>query len=247
MKIFLLLPAYNEGGNIVPLLEKITDLAQALEPSYTMHAVVINDGSSDDTAIRVKEFHGLANLTLVDYVQNRGLGTILRAGLTTISALMGPNDAVVTMDADNTHDPALIISMLKAVKNGADIAIASRYQAGSQERGVPRLRVLLSRAGNMGFRTLFRIPHVRDYSSGFRIIRGETLKALARDTNNMFFQKTGFACMAELLLNLSFYTIRFAEVPLVLRYDLKKGASKMLPGKTIMEYISLICEKFYSK
>ena len=243
MKIFFLLPAYNEAENILSLLEKILSLEKSLPSKYTLSIIIIDDGSSDDTATCVKNFHNLTSLQLIRHKHNMGLGGALRTGLKTISSIIQPNDVAVTMDADNTHDPFLIIPMIKKVEEGADVVIASRYQRGSQERGVPLLRILMSRLGNTAFRILFCVPRVRDYSSGYRMIRGSTLIDLSRKTGGTFFKKEGFACMTELLLNLSSCTNCFSEVPLVLRYDYKKGPSKMIPGKTIMEYLSLIVSK----
>lgn len=243
MRIFLLLPAYNEADNISTLLTKVLSLEQSLPKKYSVNIIVINDGSSDDTVARVKNFYGLTSLRIISHEHNKGLGGALRTGLKTISSVIEPNDVMATMDADNTHDPLLIISMIKKIEKGADVVIASRYQSGGQEKGVPLLRIFLSRLGNMAFRILFHVPHVRDYSSGFRMIRGSILINLDRETNGSFFKKNGFACMTEFLLNLSSFTCRFSEVPLVLRYDFKKGPSKMIPGKTIMEYLSLIVYK----
>ena len=127
---------------------------------------------------------------------------------------------------------------VKAGNLDFDVVIASRFQPGAQEIGVPAFRILLSHVASAGIRTIVGYPGVRDYTCGFRAYRGETLRNLI-DTfgDDNFIRENGFSCMFELLLNLRAIRARISEVPLVLRYDLKEGASKMRILRTMWRYV----------
>jgi dolichol-phosphate mannosyltransferase len=86
---------------------------------------------------------------------------------------------------------------------------------------------------------------VRDYTCGFRLYRAETLRTLIGVFGaDAFLREQGFACMLELLLNLRELNVRVGEVPLVLRYDLKAGASKMRVLRTIRRYAVVMVRGF---
>jgi dolichol-phosphate mannosyltransferase len=80
---------------------------------------------------------------------------------------------------------------------------------------------------------------IKDYSSGYRAYRTEALQRLLRRSGRLV-NESGFSCMMELLLNLRAAGARAAEVPLVLRYDLKRSESKMDVGHTIVRYLMVM-------
>jgi len=80
----------------------------------------------------------------------------------------------------------------------------------------------------------------RDYTCGFRLYRAATLRRAAAAWGDALIEEAGFTCMAELLLKLGRGGARVAESPLILRYDLKEGASKMKMMRTISRYFTLI-------
>jgi dolichol-phosphate mannosyltransferase len=163
-----------------------------------------------------------------------GLGAAMRTGL---KAAARGSDVVITLDADNSQDPELIKSMVERLGEEFDVVIASRFQPGAQEIGVPPFRILLSHIASTGIRTLIRYSGVRDYTCGFRAYRAETLRKLIGTFGDSFIRENGFSCMFELLLNLKALRARVSEVPLVLRYDLKEGASKMRILRTMWRYV----------
>jgi dolichol-phosphate mannosyltransferase len=144
------------------------------------------------------------------------------------------------MDADNSQDPALIHNMLERLNEGFDVVIASRFMPGSREVGVPALRRMLSHVSSAGLRLIVPYPGVRDYTCGFRVYRAEVLLRLIDTFGSSFVQERGFACMFELLLKLRVLGARISEVPLVLRYDLKVGISKMRIIRTMWRYSALL-------
>ncbi|MDH3252407.1 MAG: glycosyltransferase [Ignavibacteria bacterium] len=242
MKITIVLPAYNEEQDLPPLLNRIgTTLTRE---GCDFRIIVVDDGSDDQTAEVVRNLSARWPITLHQHPYNRGLGAAILTGL---QLAMNQDGVVITMDADNSHDPSVIPVMAQCVEDGNDVVIASRFQRGGQEVGVPAGRRLLSHSASFLLRILFHYPNVRDYSAGFRAYRASTLRRLSEVYRSSFIREQGFACMLELLLKLRAIGARATEVPLVLRYDLKSGASKMRILRTIRQYYSVMWNAAFSR
>ncbi len=176
---------------------------------------------------------------MVRHAGNRGLAAAVRTGLQRGLETAGPEDILITMDADNTHPPDLIPLMVARVREGADIVIASRFRPGARVVGVPWHRQLLSLGASWLYRFLFPIRGVRDYTCGFRAYRASLLREGVRRWGEALISESGFAVTVDLLLKLRPLHPRIAEVPLILRYDLKPGASKMHVARTIRQSLVL--------
>jgi dolichol-phosphate mannosyltransferase len=147
---------------------------------------------------------------------------------------------VVGMDADLTHPPQTIPAMLTAMNEGADLVIASRFQPGSEQHGVPFNRQVMSLGARLLFRLYLNLPHVRDYTCGFRALRGSLLAEGFKQYGEGLITRSGFACTDEILVHLALLDPVIREVPFILRYDLKCGPSKMNLGVTIRETLKLL-------
>jgi dolichol-phosphate mannosyltransferase len=180
---------------------------------------------------------------LVEHQVNQGLAAALRTGLTEALRLCGPDDVIVTMDADNTHPPRLIPGMVAKVQEGHDVVIASRFQPGSQVHGVPRSRELYSLGARWMFQAMFPIRGVRDYTCGYRAYRAGALRQAVNAFGDQLISETGFSCMADLLLKLRRLELRMTEVPLELHYDRRGGASKMHVLRTIRQTLLLVLRR----
>jgi len=179
-------------------------------------------------------------MTILRHGKNKGLGAAMRTGLTHIAEHGKDDDLVLTMDADNTHDPSIIPSMLRKIGQNADVVIASRYESGGAEVGLSAQRKFLSRGASLLLDTVYRIPGVRDYTCGYRLYRNACVRETIRRYGKHFITEDSFVCMAEILVKIAKLPSTVAEVPLILRYDLKEGASKMKKLKTIMRYLRFI-------
>lgn len=238
MTITVLLPAYNEEKDLPGLLER---LDQALNSIGGYQVLVVDDGSQDTTAEIVRAAQKFMPVTLIQHPQNMGLGAAIRTGLKAAAML---NGTIVTLDADNSQDPLLIPDMVEKIEAGADVVIASRFRPGAQEVGVPPHRIMLSHLSSGVIRRLVRYPEARDYTCGFRAYRLETIRQLIDTYGDNFLRENGFSCMLEVLLNIKRIGGKVAEVPLVLRYDLKEGASKMRIIRTSWRYLVTITRAF---
>lgn len=239
--VVITLPAFNEAETLRPLLESIREAMQ--ENGIEYRVIVVDDGSSDGT---VEVARGLASqlpITLIEHSENRGLGEAIRTGLMSAVEDADARDIIVTMDSDNTHTPGLIARMVRGIREGNDVVIASRYRQGAYIRGVPRTRRLLSFAARVLFSLAFPTPNVRDFTCGFRAYRAEVLQQAFSIYGDQFVGQSGFSCMVDILLKLRRLGAIMSEVPLILRYDQKFGASKMVVMKTVGDTIRLVVSR----
>ena len=241
-RIWLALPAFNEERSLPALLERCLPLERSLkERGIEFSVIVVDDGSRDGTLAAARGFQGRLALELVPHEVNRGLGAALRTGIAAALERAVDDDDIVTMDADNTHDPALIPELERLSReHRADIVIASRYAPGGREVGLSPLRRVLSRGASALLALTAPVRGARDYTCGYRLYRASILRRAAALWGDRLIEESGFTCMAELLLKLGRGGARVAEAPLVLRYDLKEGASKMKMTRTIARYFELI-------
>ncbi|MGH8545240.1 MAG: glycosyltransferase family 2 protein [Gammaproteobacteria bacterium] len=243
-KVWIVLPAYNEERDLPPLLERIDEATE--DAGLRFEILVVDDGSSDATEEIARLWANKLPLQVMRHEENRGLGATLRDGLEWACQLAQPTDVIVTLDADNTHTPELIVRMVRMVREGHDVVIASRFVRGSRVRGVPFHRRLLSRLAGVVFRLFFPISGVRDYTCGYRAYRASVLQQVT-SSDPYFFDQDGFQVMVDILLKLRRQRdLILGEVPLILRYDLKEGSSKMDVGGTIRGTLALMWKRVFS-
>jgi len=236
--IYVLLPAYNESVALPLLLDQIRQVEWPNDEPYTV--LVVDDGSTDATVPCCRARWEQMPIEIICHGFNRGLGAAMTTGLEHCVSCSGTGDTIVTLDADNTHSPSHIPHMLRNLRKGADIVIASRYVRGGAEIGLTPFRKIMSRGASTMLHVMFPIEGVRDYTCGFRAYTSEILQRGFREYSGRLIEESGFVCMAELLLKLGSIGAKVVEVPLVLRYDRKEGASKMKVARTVSRYLALV-------
>lgn len=243
--VFVVLPAYNEKAGIARLIMSI-DRSMS-EASRRYRLLVVDDGSTDGTAQVVAEAMTHFPVKVLSHKVNQGLGNTIRDGLLAAIAEAEANDVIVTMDADESHTPGLILAMVRQIREGRDVVIASRFQRGSRVIGLSLGRVLLSQGASLVFRLLFPTRGVRDFTCGYRAYRADVLRAAIAHYGATFVDQDGFQCMVDILLKLRKLPLIFGEVPLILRYDQKASRSKMNIGRTIISSLKLIAVRRIGK
>ncbi len=242
-RLFVFLPAYNEEKCLPPLLKSFRRLFRAMPLEADPLIIVVDDGSTDRTAAMAQKAinRGLP-VELVRHEENRGLGEAIKTGLRRVAELSEDDrDVAVCMDADNTHPPRHIISMMKAMADTqADIVIASRYRRGSRQFGVPPHRMAMSYGARFLFQVFLGIRGVRDYTCGYRAYSVGLIRRSLERYGDDIITRAGFACTDQLLVNMACVGARMAEVPFTLRYDRKVGESKLQLGTTILETFRLL-------
>lgn len=232
--IWILLPAYNEEIDLPKLLAKIKKILGG--NNYRL--VVVNDGSTDDTGKILAKYKKDLNLDIIEHPINRGLGETERDGFEYIAWHAERDDYLVRIEGDDTHEPKYLFDQIEKLKQGYDVVNTSRFQPGGGQLGVNGYRAFISRAANVFMRLIFGVKGVRDYSCGFRAYRVAVIQdALSIFGNNLIQMRgLGFTSTLEIIVKLNVMGCRFAEVPFVLRYDQKKGGSKMIGSVTMLGY-----------
>ncbi|MDJ0767316.1 MAG: polyprenol monophosphomannose synthase [Ilumatobacter sp.] len=226
MRPVIVLPTYNERDNIQPFLEAVRAVPCELD------VLVVDDNSPDGTAdLALAVGERLGGVDVLRRAAKNGLGSAYRAGFEHV--LDAGYDVIVSMDADLSHDPAVLPSMLRLLEGGADAVVGSRYVTGGGTTDWPIRRQLLSKWGNAYTRTLLRLE-VRDCTSGFRAYRAEALRGISPSTTGA----EGYAFLTELVRRLTRKGYRIEETPIVFR-DRTHGTSKM-SGRIIVESMLLV-------
>tara|TARA_Y200000002_G_C22556903_1_gene610756 strand:+ start:35 stop:796 length:762 start_codon:yes stop_codon:yes gene_type:complete len=240
-KIFYILPSYNESENIKSLLDRFNKFYK--NKNIFIQIVFVDDGSTDNSLdilskLRKKIIKKI-KIKILKHRTNLGLGMALKTGFRYSLKEANNSDVIVTMDTDNSHTIELSYSLAKKIINEKkDVVIASRYIKNSKIRGLQISRKFLSSAAAILFKIFYPIKNVKDYTSGFRAFRVIKIRKIIKKNRN-FFSETGFSASVDILLKLYPYKnqLNFYELPINLRYDLKKGKSKMKVLKTI--YLNL--------
>ncbi len=243
-KVAILLPAYNEALQISEQIDSIFKKLQDLSSPFQI--IVVDDGSTDDTAIKVLSSND-KNIRLISHEVNKGLGEAMKTGIDYFLETFEEGDLLIVMDADNTHDTDLIPEMFSLIKSGGDIVIASRYQKGSKLVGLSKFREFLSWGASLFFRLLHPIQNVKDYSCGYRAYSYSVLSELKKKHKCQYITEQGFSCMSEILVKSGRITKKITEIPMVLRYDRKLSSSKMRIAKTILSTVKFGFANFLKK
>ncbi|MBF88471.1 MAG: dolichyl-phosphate beta-D-mannosyltransferase [Candidatus Marinimicrobia bacterium] len=213
MKTIVVTPTYNEQKNINELLGAIFSV------NSNFHVLVVDDNSPDGTGSIVKKLQSTyPNLHLLSRNKKDGLGSAYIAGFK--YALKRDFDAIVQMDADMSHDPKDIVSLISELEN-TDIAIGSRYISGVNVVNWPMRRLMISYGANIYTRLVTGLP-VKDATGGFKCWKRKVLEAL--DLNNI--QSQGYSFQIEMTYRAWLKGFKIKEVPIVF-VDRTIGESKM--------------------
>jgi len=229
LKVVVIVPTYNEGKNIGPLIEALHD--QFVSMQHDMNILVVDDNSPDGTADVVRGLQQrFAKLNLIEG-QKSGLGAAYIRGMTHAIGHMSA-DIVFEMDADFSHDPKDVPRLLSEIDKGADFVIGSRYvKGGSIPANWGVMRRLISLGGNIVARYLAGIYRVRDCTAGFRAIR----TSLLRNINLSGLRVQGYAFQVALLHAAVIDGAKVVEVPVDF-IDRTRGESK-LGMSDIIEFV----------
>jgi len=211
--VSVIVPTYNEAENMPALVPRI------LEAMPDVEIVVVDDGSPDGTATRARELAERYPLKVVERRGQRGLSTAVVRGLDEARS-----EICVVMDGDLSHLPEAIPALVKAVEDGADVAVGSRYVPGGQVVGWPLWRRLTSRAGALLARPL---TPVRDPLAGFFCLRRSLLRGVE-------IRPRGFKILLEILART--HTERVVEIPI--RFADRQAGTSKLSNRERAEYLA---------
>jgi dolichol-phosphate mannosyltransferase len=221
-RVLICTPTYIEAVNIEELLHRV----RAALPDADI--LVLDDNSPDHTAdVADRVGAEVGKVEVLRRPSKRGLGEAYRAGFT-VGILRG-YDVLIQIDADLSHDPAVLPQLIETVERGADLAIGSRYVPGGAVPYWPWRRRALSKYGNRYARFMLQTD-VQDGTAGFRAYRADTLKAVEYGTT----RAKGYGFQMELAYRVSNIGGRIVEVPITFT-DRVRGHSKMLMAVMVEE------------
>jgi len=211
---WVILPTYNEAEN----LERIAGAVLEQLPAGG-RILIVDDNSPDGTGeIADRLADSTEPISVLHRERKEGLGPAYLAGFHV--ALDGGADRIIEMDADFSHDPAYLPTLIDATET-ADLAIGSRYVPGGGVEDWGPLRRFISRGGSAYARRSLGLP-IRDLTGGFKCFRREVLEAINLDT----IEARGYAFQVETTYRAIRAGFRVVEVPIVFR-DRREGSSKM--------------------
>ncbi|SMO56722.1 dolichol-phosphate mannosyltransferase [Gracilimonas mengyeensis] len=212
----VIVPTYNEAHNIGRIIDRLMNLKTQVD------VLVIDDGSPDGTADKVKECQQKYDdrVALIERSGKLGLGTAYVRGFE--YALEKEYQYVCEMDADFSHDPDDIVRLVGEVASGdADLAIGSRYSNGISIINWPLSRLILSYCANIYARVVTGLP-VADTTAGFKCIHSKVLKNISIQR----IKSNGYAFQIELHFRAWKAGFKIKEVSIVFR-EREEGVSKM--------------------
>ena len=208
------IPTYNEASNILPLVERVHEVAPACD------VLVIDDASPDGTGDLVRQrILKDARLEIMARPAKLGLGTAYMAGFA--YGLQHGYSGVLTMDSDFSHPPDRIPALIEAVEGGADLSVGSRYVTGGAIQGWAPSRRLLSATANFVARQLLRL-RTHDCTGGFRCYSLRALQFLVTRP----LRSSGYSALIELLARCERAGLTIVEVPITFA-DRTRGRSKI--------------------
>jgi dolichol-phosphate mannosyltransferase len=237
-QIYVVLPAYNEEAALRILLPHLYEELSKLGIKFTL--CVVDDASTDATPELLKRLSTSIPIQALRHTVNQNYGAAVKTGVLWVVQHGLPNDVMVLMDADNTHSPAYIPSMLQKIQEDYDVVTASYTGEGAGSRGVPPLRRLFSEAANALLRLRFHFPHVKTYTNGYRVYRVAALQNAYSRYGERVIQEANFAGGTELFTKTVRCGGRPAEVPFILDYEKRGTASKINIPRTIASYLRLL-------
>lgn len=227
-KIFIVIPTYNEASNIERLINKIFSL------KLNISIIIIDDNSPDGTGSIVEKLKNKFKnkLFIIHRKGKLGLGSAYKTGFKEVIKRKDA-DLVISMDADFSHDPKYIPSLVKKIDQGYDLVIGSRYIPGG---GVSWqfYRRLLSKGANLFANTILNLG-VHDVTGAFRCYKKKVLETIPLDQ----IKSDGFSFFEEILLYCKKYRFKMGEIPIFF-LDRQKGKSKLSKKEMIKFFFTII-------
>lgn len=224
-RVVVVIPTYNERDNLAELAKAVT--GQGFE------VLIVDDSSPDGTGAEADRLAAeMPGLSVCHRDERQGLGPAYAEGFDL--ALKAGYDIICGMDADLSHDPAVLPDLVAPIaESQADMVIGSRYVASA---GIPDwswFRRTLSRWGNIYSRWALGLG-VQDATSGFRAYRAGALERLEVASC----KAVGYLFLTEITWRATRLGLRIAEIPITFRRR-RRGDSKM-GGRIIFEAMALV-------
>jgi dolichol-phosphate mannosyltransferase len=214
-ELSLIVPTYNERENIVPLMERIHKSLSA----YSYELIVVDDNSPDGTAELAKSLSSKYPVSVIVRTTERGLASAVVAGFN-----QARGEVLGVIDADLQHPPEFIPALLKAIRDGADVAIASRYIPGGGIEGWTFKRKVISQGAKLPANLLLSSARkIKDPLSGFFLFKRKVI-------DGAVLSPTGYKILLEVLVRGNAHHV--VEVPYTFK-ERERGRSNLTAKEQI--------------
>lgn len=215
MRITVVTPTYNEAENLPKLVSALFSLPLDLS------ILIVDDNSPDGTG-KIADELAQTYLGRVEVLHRPGKMGLRSAYLNGFQKILdGDAQVLVQMDADFSHDPAVLVDMAKLLES-CDVVLGSRYvKGGSVDEQWPVWRKGLSAFGNFYARTILRLP-LYDVTTGYRMWRRETIQRMPLER----IQSSGYVFLVEMMYLAHCLKFKIGEAPIYFA-DRRWGKSKM--------------------
>jgi dolichol-phosphate mannosyltransferase len=211
--VLVIIPTYNEQESLGPIVRRLRDSVPEAD------VLVVDDASPDGTGELAGKLSAAdSSVHVLHRTGKNGLGTAYIAGF--YWALVQGYDAIVEMDADGSHQPEQLATLLNALAY-SDLVIGSRWIHGGRVMNWPRSRQILSQSGNTYVRLMLGIG-LHDATAGYRVYRSTTLRRIELDQ----VQSQGYCFQVDLTLRTLQAGMTVTEVPITF-IERSSGSSKM--------------------
>lgn len=235
MKVVIVIPTYNEKGNIERLIKILQEDIFPKIKNHNMNILVVDDNSPDGTANEVRELMAKWKNIEISSGEKRGLGAAYVRGISWAIEKMGA-ELLFEMDADLSHDPKKIPEFLAKIDQGYDMVIGTRYsQGGSIPSNWGLSRKLFSIFGNLTVKMILMRFWIHDWTGGFRALKKEVF--LKEKPELTAFR--GYTFQVSFLHKAVRDGFKIAEVPIHFT-DRTLGRSKIAPREYIVDLLKYI-------
>lgn len=229
MKIFTLIPAFDERGNLEVLINRLENQFKIQKIQYKIFFVVQGDDGSRQLLEKLKREKPF--LDFIFYEKPLGIGRAYKIGYGKIDKTA---DYILTMDADLNHDIKDLPKFLKSIRvTKSDLVIGSRFVTGGKFEDRRIWKKAASLVTNKLVTLLLGIP-VKDISSGYRLIKREIVEKI-----NQKLHCTGYPAYMEFILYAHKFGLKIAEVPITY-HPRSWGESKINSARTFIDYIRFL-------
>ncbi len=229
------------------LMEALRATEVHFAASHIVRVVLIDDGSTDDTARVARQsaaVHGLDHaVSVLTHAVNRGPGASFATAFESLADGLLPTDLVLTIEGDNTSRLELVDQMVTRAKEGFAVVLASPYLYGGAIVRTSMFRMLISHIANGVIKGALGLRGIATMSSFFRLHRGALILHLQRIYGPRIVERRGFESMIEMLLKISYLRASVSEVAMTLDTSGRSGKSKMRVMRTAWGYCTLAWDK----
>lgn len=235
MHVDLIVPAYNEAGNLRKMVDRTVSTLREERDAWTFGILlVVSDGSTDGTQELAEELDDTyPEVSRLVRTENFGFGNAIRDGLS-----HAKGDVLIPFMADLSDDPSDIPKMITKINSGYDVVYGTRFSKEGSVNGYPPLKLLYNRAFNNTIRLLFGIKE-RDVTNAFTAYKADVIDKIGMET----LASESFDVTAELPLRATIEGFQTTEVP-VSWQSREMGVSNLDATRKGPVYIQRVLEQF---